>query len=119
MKARSLRHRLEKAAKLLVIIQKHTPDVDCRLDEDKGEHGHLIVDFQGTNTNPNKVTALGKDLEVKGYRFTEKKSAWLGQINYQGKSDDKITVVLTLPITKDRMNINQDTPERAYSFADE
>ncbi|MEN8661630.1 MAG: hypothetical protein ACN4GF_10500 [Lentimonas sp.] len=118
MKARSLRHRLKKAAKLLVLVQKHTPDVDCRLDEDKGEHGHLIVDFQGTNTSRIKVICLGKDLESKGYRFTEKKSQWLGQTTYLGKSEDKTTAVLTLPITKDRMNINQDAPERAYSFAD-
>jgi len=118
MKARSLRHRLEKAAKLLVIIQKHTPEVDCRLDEDKGEHGHLVIDFSGTNTNSNKIVSLGKDLESKGYRFTVKKSPWLGQTTYQGKSTDKTTVVLTRPITKDRMNINQDAPERAYSFAD-
>ncbi|MGJ8639724.1 MAG: hypothetical protein ACSHYA_10050 [Opitutaceae bacterium] len=117
MKPRSLRHRLEKASKLLVIIQKHTPDVDCRLDEDKGDNGHTIVDYTGSGVARSKVIGLGKDLESKGYRFTEKKSPWLGQTTYTGRSDDKATIVITLPISKDRMNINQDEPERAYSFA--
>lgn len=116
MKARSLRHRLEKAAKLLVIIQKHIPDVDCRLDEDKGEHGHLIIDFTGSNTGRTAIIALGNDLEGKGYRFMEKKSPWLGQTTYTGKSDDKSTVVLTLPLSKDRLEINEDSPARSYSF---
>ncbi|MGJ8652989.1 MAG: hypothetical protein ACSHX8_06920 [Opitutaceae bacterium] len=116
MKSRSLRHRLEKAAKLLVIVQKHTPDVDCRLDEDKGEHGHLIIEFTGSNTPSSKIRALGSDLEGKGYRFMEKKSPWLGQTTYTGKADDKSTVVLTLPLNKDRLEINEDSPARSYSF---
>lgn len=118
MKARSLRHRLEKASKLLVIIQKYTPDVDCRLDEDKGENGYTIVDVTGSGTSRTKINELGKDLETKGYRFQEKKSPWLGQITYTGRSDDKGTILLMLPITKDRLGINADTLERPYSFAD-
>ncbi len=117
MKPRSLRHRLEKAAKLLVIIQKHTPDVDCRLDEDKGTDGHLVADFTDSGMSRSKMVALGKELESKGYRFTEKKSPWLGQTTYQGKADEKPTVVLTQPITKDRLAINEDSPEHPYTFA--
>jgi len=118
MKPRSLRHRLEKAAKLLVIIQKHLPDVDCRMDEDKGQDGHVVVDFNGGDVSRGKVNALGKDLEGRGYRFSEKKNPWLGQKTYHGKAADKPSVILTLPITIDRLAINEDSPERSYSFAE-
>jgi hypothetical protein len=114
MKPRSLRHRLEKAAKALVLIQKHTPNVDCLLDEDKGEHGHLILKYDDGDAS--KMTALGKDLENKGYRFSQKKSPWLGQVTYQGKADDKPSIIITRPITKDRLAINEDSPEQPYSF---
>lgn len=116
MKARHLRHRLEKAAKLLVIIQKHVPEADCRVDEDKGESGHLVVDFTGSGIDPRCMVELGKDLESKGYHFTQKRSPWLGQTAYQGVAAEKTTVVLTQPITKDRIGINEDSPETAYSF---
>ncbi len=118
MKARSLRHRIEKAAKLLVVIQKHTPEVDCRLDENRGEHGHVIIDFAGSGMSRSKMLALGKELESKGYRFTEKRSPWLGQITYFAKAEEKPSVVFSLPITKDRMGINEDAPERPYSFTE-
>ncbi|MGB0415726.1 MAG: hypothetical protein ACPGKS_02635 [Coraliomargarita sp.] len=117
MKPRSLRHSLEKAAKILVIIQKHTPDVECTHDEHKGEHGYLLLDFAGSGMSRSKMIALGKDLESKGYRFTEKKSPWLGQTTYLGKAGDKPTVVMTLPMTKDRVGINEDLPEEPFSFA--
>lgn len=118
MKPRSLRHRLEKASKLLVIVQKHTPEVNCVVDEDKGQNGHLILDFAGTGMSRGKMVALGKDLEGRGYRFSEKTSAWLGQITYTGKADDKPTIVLTLPIHKDRLAINEAAPEKPFSFSD-
>jgi len=114
MRARSLRHRLEKAAKALVLIHKWTPNVDCLLDEDKGEYGHLILKFDDGDTS--KINALGKDLESKGYRFRIKNSQWLGQLTYLGKADNKATVVMTLPITKNRLAINDQSPERAHSF---
>jgi len=114
MKPRSLRHRLEKAAKALVIIQKHTPNVDCTVDEDKGEHGHLVLKYD--EGDPKKMAALGKDLESKGYSFKVKKSPWLGQITYLGKAEDKPSIVLTRPITKDRLAINEDSPEVPSSF---
>lgn len=118
MKPRLLRHSLEKAAKLLVIIQKHTPEVTCMHNADKGENGHLVVDFAGSGMSRSKLLALGKDLENKGFRFTEKKSPWLGQVTYTGKSEDKPTILFSLPITKDRMGINEELPEQAFSFAD-
>jgi len=118
MKPRSLRHRLEKAAKLLVIVQKHTPEVNCVIDQDKGENGHLVLDFDGTGMSRGKMVALGKDLEGRGYVFTKKKSPWLGQITYTGRADDKPTVLLTLPIHKDRLAINEEMPEKIYRFAD-
>ena len=92
MKPRDLRHRLEKVAKLLVIVQKHTPEVSC------------VVD--------------GKDLEGRGYSFKEKKSPWLGQTTYTGRAKEKPTIVLTVPINIDRLAINEEEPERAYYFAD-
>ncbi len=116
MKPRSLRHSLEKAAKVLVTVQKHTPDVECTHDELKGEHGHVILEFAGSGMSQTKIHALGKDLENKGYRFTEKKSPWLGLVTYTGKADDKATVLMTIPIVKDRVGINEDLPEQPYSF---
>ncbi len=119
MKPRKLRHRLEKISKLLVIIQKHTPDVDCVLDEERGDNGRVVVDFTGSGMSRSKMNALGKDLESKGYKFTEKSSPWLGQITYTGRDGDKHPMVaFTLPIIKDRLAINEEAPEKAFSFAD-
>ncbi len=85
MKPRSLRHRLEKAAKALVLIHKWTPNVNCLLDQDKGEHGHLILKFDDGDSS--KMAALGKDLENKGYRFRVKNSpmARSGHLPGQGR----------------------------------
>lgn len=118
MNPRNLRHRLEKAAKLLVVVQKHVPDVDCVMNEDKGENGHLIIDFSSIGADFGKMQALGKDLEGKGYTFVEKRKPWLGNINYTGRSEGKTTIVLTVPINKDRLSIDEDNPETAYSFKD-
>lgn len=117
MKPRSLRHRLEKTAKLLVIVQKHVPDASCILDEEKGDNGRLVVDFSGSGTSRSKMVALGKDLESKGYRFVEKKSPWLGQNTYTGSDSDKPTIIFTVPITKDRLAINEEAPEKSFSFS--
>lgn len=118
MNPRQLRHRLEKAAKLLVIVQKHAPGANCVVDEEKGDNGHLILDFAGNDTSRSKMNALGEDLEGRDYTFTEKKSPWLGRITYTGRADDKPTVVLTFPINIDRLAINDRAPETAYRFAD-
>lgn len=118
MKPRNLRHRLERAAKVLVLIHKHTPEVECRLDEEKGECGHIILDFAGTGMSRAKMAQLGRDLESKGYRFTEKRSPWLGQTNYCGRASEKPTVVMTVPIVKDRVAITDNTSEEPYSFSE-
>lgn len=118
MQPRSLRHRLEKAAKILVIVQKHTPDVSCVMDVEKGREGHLVLDFAGSGMSRSKMNALGKDLESRGYNFTEKKSPWLGQTTYTGRANEKPTIVLTVPINKDRLAINEAAPEKPYRFAD-
>jgi hypothetical protein len=117
MKPRNLRHRLERIAKILVIIHKHTPDVDCVLDEERGDNGRIVLDFAGTGMSRSKMQALGKELESKGYSFTEKKSPWLGQTSYIGRDGDKQpTVLFTLPIVKDRLAINDASPEKSFSF---
>ncbi len=116
MNARHLRHRLEKAAKLLVIVQKHTPEVSCNFDEDKGNEGHLILDFAGSGMSRSKMKSLGEDLESRDYTFTEKKSPWLGQITYTGRAKEKPTIVITLPINQDRLAINEAEPEKPYRF---
>lgn len=118
MKARSLRHRLEKVAKLLVIVQKHTPEASCAIDEEKGSDGHLIINFGGTGMSRSKMNSLGEELESRGYSFKEKKSPWLGQTTYTGRAEEKPTVVLTVPINIDRLAINDEAPETAYRFAE-
>lgn len=114
MNPRNLRHRLEKAAKLLVLVQKQIPEVNCLFDADKGENGHLILDF--TASEATLLQGLGKDLEGRGYRFTRKRKPWLGQITYTGRSEGKPATVLTIPIHKDRLSIDEENPEEAHSF---
>lgn len=116
MKARQLRHRLEKAAKLLVSVQKHTPEVHCNFDADKGSEGHLVLDFAQSGTSRSKMIALAKELESRDYKFTEKKSPWLGQITYTGRSEEKPTILFTLPIKQDRVAINEPAIEKEYLF---
>jgi len=117
MKPRNLRHRLEKISKLLVMIQKHAPEVECVLDEERGDNGRIVIDFTGSGMSRSQMNALGKELEGKGYKFTEKSSPWLGQITYNGRDGNKQpTIALTLPIIKDRLAINEEVPEKSYTF---
>lgn len=87
-------------------------------DEDKGEHGHLVVDFEASDNDRKKLHLLGKDLENKGYTFLEKKSPWLGRTTYTGRAKEKPTIVITLPITKDRLAVSEGATERPFSFGD-
>jgi len=114
---RSLRHRLEKAAKALVLVQKHFPKADCSVDIPKGENGHLQLDFVQSTLNDDAFKKLGKDLEGKGYTFTKKDMPWIGQVSYKGKSTDKTTIVFTLPATIDRLAVNDTLPVESYSFS--
>ena len=75
-----------------------------------------MVDFSGSGMSRSKMNALGKDLEGKGYQFTEKKSPWLGQTTYTGRDADKPTVLFTLPIVKDRVAISDAADEKTISF---
>lgn len=118
MTPRNLRHRLEKAAKILVTIQKHIPDADCEFDASKGEHGHIQLSFVDKPVSPKAFVKLGKDLENKNYNFTEKLFPWIGQISYKGKNHEMPSVVMTMPHTQNRMDISQESPTRAYSFSD-
>jgi hypothetical protein len=117
MNPRCLRHRLEKAAKILVTIQKHLPSADCALDAEKGENGHIQISFVNNPVSPNKFKALGEDLESKGYIFTEKLLPWIGQVSFKGKAADMPSVVMTLPAMQDRLQITLETPVRPYTFA--
>ena len=90
--------------------------MDCILDENKGEWGHLIINLEGNGISQSKIIALGKDLEHKGYHFKQKRSPWLGQTTYLGKANEKPSIVITLPIVKDRLAINEGASEHPYSF---
>lgn len=116
MKPRSLRHRLEKTAKLLVIVQKHAPEVHCQIDPDRGADGSLLLDFDGGGESLAKLQSLGRDLEARGYCFTQKRSPWLGQITYTGRCETKPTLIGTLPIQKDRLSIEGEFPEKPHLF---
>ena len=116
MKPRTLRHRLEKAAKLLVLIQKHVPEVSCQWDEARSDHGVLILDFTDSGMSRTKLRQLGEDLEARGYQFTHSKSPWLGQETYSCKAPDKTQIVLSLPIVKNRLSVDQGTTQTPYQF---
>lgn len=112
MKPRNLRHRLEKTAKLLVIVQKHLPDCDCRFAEDKGREGHLVVHL-GNSDNSQK---LGADLESKGFSFTKMHNPWLGLITYKGTKGDQPSVIIEAETTADRLYRGAETSAESFSF---
>lgn len=112
MKPRNLRHRLEKAAKLLVIVQKHLPEVLCQFADDKGEHGHLMVRLP-LGGDPRK---LGADLESRGFAFTHTRSPWLGAEIYRGSKDDQPKVVIEVEIPANRLSRGEDRAEQAFRF---
>jgi len=119
MKPRPLRQRIDKASKILQTIHKHAADADCRIDENRGENGHIIVDFAGSGISRRKIVALGRDLESKGYAFNRKERPWLGQVTYQGEADDRPTVVISRASMQDRLAIAEESPPEPYSFKDE
>ena len=91
--------------------------MDCRLDEERGDQGMLIVDFAGSGISRAQMVSLGKDLESRGYCFREKKNPWLGQTTYTGRAAEKNSIMLSLPMPQDRVAVNENKPECAYSFA--
>ena len=112
MKPRNLRHRLEKSAKLLVIIQKYLPDSVCRFAEENGREGHLIVHLN-SGDDPQK---LGADLESKGFAFTRMHNPWLGLITYKGEKNDQPSVIIETETTADRLYRGSETASEAHSF---
>lgn len=115
MKPRNLRHRLEKTAKLLVIVQKHMPDVSCQFADDKGDHGHLMMRLP-MGGDPAK---LGKDLESKGFSFTRTRNPWLGAITYRGSKDDQPDVIIEVEIQADRLNPSREIAPVPHSFRED
>ncbi|WOO41762.1 hypothetical protein [Rubellicoccus peritrichatus] len=112
MKPRNLRHRQEKSAKLLVIIQKYLPDCSCSFAAEKGTEGHLVVHL-GSSDDPQK---LGSDLESKGFAFTRMHNPWLGLITYKGTKGDQPSVIIESETTADRLYRGAETTAEAYSF---
>jgi len=112
MKPRNLRHRLEKTAKLLVIVQKHLPNVTCRFEDDKGEHGLLTIRLpQGED-----LSALGDDLESRGFAFTRVHRAFQGVITYRGIKTDQPVVVIDVEVRADRLERIEEVEAEPYSF---
>jgi len=112
MKARNLRHRLEKAAKLLVIVQKHLPDVACQFADDKGESGHLMVRLP-LGGDPSR---LGADLESRGFTFTRARSPWLGAEIYRGAKEEQPQVIIELEIPANRLSRSPDISPQPFTF---
>ncbi|WP_309385576.1 hypothetical protein [Cerasicoccus frondis] len=112
MKPRNLRHRLEKAAKLLVIVQKHHPDVLCQFADDKGQDGHLMVRLP-LGGDPSK---LGGDLESKGFAFTKARSPWLGAEIYRGAKEGQPRVIIEVEIPANRLSRGPEVAELPFSF---
>ena len=70
-------------------------------------NNRLILDFTDSGMSRTKLRQLGEDLEARGYQFTHSKSPWLGQETYSGKAPDKTQIVLSLPIVKNRLTVDQ------------
>lgn len=112
MKARNLRHRLEKTAKLLVIVQKHLPEVSCQFADDKGDNGHLMVRLP-LGGDPSK---LGVDLESRGFRFTRARSPWLGAEIFRGAKEGQPRVIIEVEIPANRLSRGPEVTEAPFSF---
>lgn len=96
---RNLRHRLEKAAKLLVIVQKYLPEASCRFADEQGNHGHLIIHLPRGGDG----AKLAADLEGKGFTFTRTRNPWLGLMTYKGVKDDQPAVLIEIETAADRL----------------
>jgi len=116
MKPRNLRHRLEKAAKLLVLVQKHLPDADVQYAEAKAEHGELVVSCGDAYSPPENFPKLGRDLESRGFSFRRTDTPWLGLRTWRGKKDSQPDVVLQLAIQTDRSALSSDSGPHPFSF---
>lgn len=109
---RNLRHRMEKAAKLLVIVQKHLPDSTCRFADEQGSDGHLIVHLPRGGDG----SKLGADLEGKGFTFTHARNPWLGLITYKGTKTEQPTVIIEIETAADRLYRSENVTSEPFSF---
>ena len=116
MYPRSLRHRLEKLAELLVTVQKFSPEIVCMIHEEKGEGGQLVVDYSSLKASLQPMQAPDSYLENRDYGFREKRSPRPGQTTYTGKNSGKSTILLTRPIERDRLAINHERDETPFRF---
>lgn len=112
MKPRQLRHRLEKSAKLLVVVQKYFAEATCSFAYEAGNDGSLIVRLP-LGTDPKK---LGADLESKGFVFKRKHNPWLGLLTYRGDKSEQPSVLIEIETAADRLNQSQEISAEAYSF---
>ncbi len=106
---------MEKAAKLLVIVQKYLPDAACRFADEQGDDGHLIVHLQRGGDG----AKLGVDLEGKGFVFTRSRNPWLGLITYKGVKTEQPTVVIEVETAADRLYHGSETAPEKFSFKEE
>ena len=116
MKPRSLRHRLEKAARLLVVIQKHMEDANAQFNEDKAEEGEVCVNCGDAYDPPKGFQKLGSDLEGRGYHFKRTDTPWLGLQVYRGKKEGHPDVLLQLNMKTNRTALAGNSEPHAYSF---
>lgn len=117
MTPRNLRHRLEKNAKLLVIVQKYLPKVDSRFADDKGTYGHLLLHCSPANAPFDQLQKLGQELESKGYRFTKSSNAWLGQTVYKGIREEQPDVIMEVETQVNRLAIAEGANNQSeFSF---
>jgi hypothetical protein len=118
MKPRSLRHRLEKSAKLLWLVQRHQADADALYNPDRGEHGQVVVALNGELQPPAWMTKLGADLESRGYAFTETRNPWLGERTLRGKREDQPDCIFQLSCPIDRSSPTGESSSEPFSFKD-
>ncbi|MGF1449162.1 MAG: hypothetical protein ACFB20_07060 [Opitutales bacterium] len=118
MKPRSLRHRLEKSAKLLWQIQKHHADADAFFNPERGEHGQVILDFERQFQPPDWAGKLGGELEGKGYAFTRTLNPWLGECTLRGRREGQPDVIFQLGCPIDRSSVTGETRNEPWSFKD-
>ncbi|MGF1482975.1 MAG: hypothetical protein ACFBZ8_01275 [Opitutales bacterium] len=116
MKPRSLRHRLEKSAKLLWQIQKHHAEATTHFNPERGEQGLVVIDFEKMLQLPDWAAKLGIDLESKGYVFTKTLNPWLGECTVRGRREAQPDVIFQLACPIDRSSVTGETRNEPYSF---
>lgn len=112
MTPRNLRHRLEKAAKLLVTVQKHLPNARTQFIDDRGTAGQLVL----FTADIPEMHRLGGELESKGFQFTRTHNPWLGVIRYRGEKAEQPTVIIEIETIADRLYRAVEPKPEPFSF---